>query len=256
LCALRQRNNLMPNLDDLTLSMKLDETLTLGNAVLDLHIVLVIGILLAAGLLAGLASYYMQRRATGSGNVSALLSIIWGWVAALTIPLFLSTISSDLIELGRLRPEKLLVLAGFSFIYVLLSHFIFEAAVLSLKREDSSKSEGGRNIPDPLRSYTVTTVGLTKSLEPSRTALLYGDFQLMEAIAKLEVDYGNMDELIRHCSLDRDQIIGRLAVLKAARLIETRMNEKSELYWKITAKGRHLLDEVAVGEQRRDGNSA
>lgn len=177
-------------------------------------------------------------------------------MVALTVPLFLSAISSDLIELGRLRPDKLLVLAGFTFIYVLLSHFLFEAAVLSLRREDSVKPERGRSISDPLKSYTVTTVGLTKSLEPSRTALLYGDFQLLESIAKMEIDYGNMDELIRHCSLERDQIIGRLAVLKAARLIETRMNHKNELHWRITAKGRQLLDEVAVGEQRGDSNSA
>ncbi len=246
----------MPNFDDSNLLMKLDETLTLGNAVLDLHIALVIGILLGAGLLGGLASYYMQRRATGADNASALLSIIWGWVVALTVPLFLSTISSDLIEMGRLRPDKLLVLSGFTFIYVLLAHFLFEAAVLSLRREARIKPEHGRNKPDLLKSYTVTTLGLSKSVEPSRTALLYGDFQLLEAMAKMEIDYGNMEVLIQHCSLDRDQIIGRLAVLKAARLIETRMNEKSELYWKITAKGRHLLDEVAVGEQRRDGNSA
>jgi hypothetical protein len=49
--------------------------------------------------------------------------------------------------------------------------------------------------------------------------------------------------------LQREQITGRLAVLKSARLIETRMNDKNVLHWIITPRGKQLLDEVMNGQQ-------
>ncbi len=234
--------------------MKLDATLELGAYELDLYLTGIVVLLVAIGTLGGVANYFLQRRVDDPDYVSVSLSVIWGVVAALTIPMFLSMISSDLIDIGRYRPAKLLVLTGFGLFYILMSRYLFEAATASLRHPYSF----GRNQPKELsglatgRGNTVTMAGLTKSLEPSRTALLYGDFQLLEAVAEGHIVYGNLSELLLRCSLDRDQIIGRLAVLKAARLIETRMNHKSVLHWIITAKGRQLLDEVAVGEARRE----
>ncbi len=95
--------------------------LTAGGITLDHYMLLLLAIMLASGVLGGLANYFLAAR-DGTGSAQALAKyVVLGIVAALTVPVFLNMISSDLLALAKARPVDLFVFAGFCLLFVLFS---------------------------------------------------------------------------------------------------------------------------------------
>ncbi len=102
----------------------------MGNAetaaAIDGHLIIILGIMVATGLLGGLANFFLNERDSHSPWGTAGRYMILGVVAALTVPLFLNMMSSHLLEATRLKSSELFVFAGFCLLYVVVSRRFFE----------------------------------------------------------------------------------------------------------------------------------
>ena len=101
---------------------------SLSNS-LDSYMLVVLLIMVAAGILGGIANYYLSERQNDSGRGDWGKFLILGVIAALTVPLFLNMISSNLLEAARTRTVDFFVFAGFCLIYVVVSRRFFEIVV-------------------------------------------------------------------------------------------------------------------------------
>lgn len=95
--------------------------MTAGGIMLDSYMLLLFGIMVFSGLLGGIANYFLSDRGGAFAAKDMFKFAVLGIVAALTVPLFLNMISSDLLAMAKSRPIALFVFAGFCLAFVLFS---------------------------------------------------------------------------------------------------------------------------------------
>lgn len=215
----------------------------LPGTLFDGHMFLVLGIMVAAGVLAGSANYYLTENPDDDARRTWLRYVVFGVVAALTVPLFLNMISSTLLENTRHKPSDVYVFAGFCLVYVLASRRAFELLAqrlldrLEAKRGEASRSGGGGRLQ---------AVEERKAAEPIPVeALSNDDIGILRALAGDSVVYGNLAEVCERTGLARELASQRLATMKALGVLETRINDKNVLLWVVSPRGRAVLEECA-----------
>ncbi|MBV6474605.1 MAG: hypothetical protein MOGDAGHF_00082 [Rhodocyclaceae bacterium] len=237
---------------------------------IDIHLILLLGIMVATGLLGGLANFFLNERDTGTPWRTAGKHMVLGVVAALTVPLFLNMMSSHLLEATRLKSSELFVFAGFCLLYVVVTRRFFENIAANLvrqveqvRREVKHLQYSGERAPlpasalPPLRSEpeAAPEPAPASIVELPRNAVSFGDIELMRAVAEGNAIYGANTGLAAKTTLPKDQVAPRLAALKAMGLIESKIDERNVVRWYLTPKGRSLLDGINAAaslEERRD----
>ena len=96
------------------------------GGLVDSYMLLVLGIMITAGILGGIANYFLAERHAEFAWRDLFKYSVLGVVAALMVPLFLNMISSNLLDLARTRPINLFVFAGFCLIAVIFSRRFLE----------------------------------------------------------------------------------------------------------------------------------
>jgi hypothetical protein len=216
---------------------------------LDGYMLLILLIMLAAGILGGLANYFLSER-HGARREAAKFAIL-GVVAALTVPLFLNMISSNLLEAARTRPVDFFVFAGFCLAYVVATRRVFEnVANKLLGQMDQMKREMGQIQRHEAPRDEFPPEPVLKP-EAAKESLAYNDIEILRALAEESYVYGNLVGLTDKTGLARELVSARLAVLKNLGIIETRINDKSVLHWSVSLKGKQMLDEVLSGQEER-----
>lgn len=237
-------------------------------AQLDAHLAILLGIMIATGLLGGLANYFLNERDSHNPWDSASRHLVLGTVAALTVPLFLNMMSSHLLEAARLNPNELFVFAGFCLIYVVASRRFFDNIAAHLMRQVEQvrrevhhlQQAGGRTPANALPSQAPESDAAAQPasaavVEMPRNAVSFGDIELMRAVGEGNAIYGAHSGLAAKTSLPREQIATRLAALKALGLIESKIDERNVVRWHLTHKGRSLIDGITAAaslEEKRD----
>ena len=117
--------------------MELQGTLqmTAGGITLDNYMLLLLGIMVVTGILGGVANYFMREKDSSVGGKDWVRYAVLGIVTALTVPLFLNMISSDLLAGAKSRPIELFVFAGFCLLFVLFSRRFVESAAAKLLQQ-------------------------------------------------------------------------------------------------------------------------
>ncbi len=238
---------------------------------IDSHLILILCIMVATGILGGVANYFLNERDGASPWRTASKHAVLGVVAALTVPLFLNMISSHMLEATRLKSSELFVFAGFCLLYVVVSRRFFENLAVKLMRQvelvrkDVQHLQEGRGQPAPVVTQSLRAVeaespeSTTQSsvVELPRNAVSYGDIELMRAVGEGNAIYGAMTALSAKTTLPRDQVAPRLAALKNMALIESKIDDKNVVRWHLTPKGKSLLDGIAAAaslEEKRDAS--
>jgi hypothetical protein len=117
--------------------MELQGTLqiTNGGITLDNYMLLLLIIMIVSGVLGGIANYFMTERGNAFSARDLTKYSVLGVVAALTVPLFLNMISSDLLAVAKARPIDLFVFAGFCLLFVLFSRRFVENLAARLMQQ-------------------------------------------------------------------------------------------------------------------------
>jgi predicted transcriptional regulator len=224
---------------------------------IDSHMLLILAIMLAAGILGGAANYFLADRQGEPGRRDWLKYPVLGIVAALTVPLFLNMISSTLLEGARTKPVDFFAFGGFCLIYVVASRRLMENVVQRLlgqmdqvKREVVQlKQQKREEMPAAVVAARVEPVA---AVEPEpREVLSYNDVEILRALAEESFVYGNLAAICERTGQARDFVSQRLTVMKAIGVIETRINDKNVLHWAVSARGKSLLGEILSGQEEK-----
>jgi len=247
----------------------------MGNAeaaaVIDGHLVIILGIMVATGLLGGLANFFLNERDSGAPLSSAFRHMVLGTVAALTVPLFLNMMSSHLLEATRLKSSELFVFAGFCLLYVVVTRRFFENVSAHLMRQVEQVRREVKHLQYSADRSPAPSSAALRASEPEsapepapaavvelpRNAVSFGDIELMRAVAEGNAIYGANTGLAAKTTLPKEQVAARLAALKAMGLIESKIDERNVVRWHLTPKGRSLLDGIDAAaslEEKRDAS--
>ncbi|MGB4467217.1 MAG: YEATS-associated helix-containing protein [Azovibrio sp.] len=244
----------------MNLQQSLQVTSTLGE--FDSHLLLALMVMMIAGVLGGLANHYLaERQGSLAGRQDWRRYLVFGVVTALTAPLLLNMLSSNLLEGARTRPGELYVFAAFCLIYVVAARRIFENPVAlyqqqleplrreleQLRREQETLRQKLEALPVAPMPIEVPQEKPEPRTEP-REVVTYNDVEILRALADESYVYGNLAALTEKTSLGRELISQRLAVLKNVGLIDTRINDKNVLHWVISSRGRQVLTDVLTGQ--------
>lgn len=232
---------------------------------LDGYMLIILLIMVAAGVLGGVANYFLRDRQQESSPQDWAKYSILGVIAALTVPLFLNMISSNLLEAARTRPVDFFVFAGFCLIYVVASRRVFENAANKLLGQMDQMKREMVQIKQQ-RQAIAPTVSPVSREEPSvaadtplpavkpeviKESLSYNDIEILRALSEDSYVYGNLAGLTDKTGLARDLVSSRLTVLKSLGLIETRINDKNVLHWFVSPKGKQMLGDILSGQEDR-----
>ena len=229
---------------------------------LDSYMLIVLLIMIAAGVLGGVANYFLRDRQQESSPQDWAKYSILGVIAALTVPLFLNMISSNLLEAARTRPVDFFVFAGFCLIYVVASRRVFENAankllgqVDQMKREMVQIKQQRQEVAlSALREEPAVAADTPlPAVKPEviKESLSYNDIEILRALSEDSYVYGNLAGLTDKTGLARDLVSSRLTVLKSLGLIETRINDKNVLHWFVSPKGKQMLGDILSGQEDR-----
>lgn len=226
---------------------------------LDGYMLIILLIMIAAGVLGGLANYFLADRQNEHGRGEWGKYPILGVISALTVPLFLNMISSNLLEAARTRPVDFFVFAGFCLIYVVASRRFFENVANRLrgqmdqmKREMAQIKQQQEVVPiardeTPFASEAQSIAALKP--EVVKESLSYNDIEIVRALNDVSYVYGNLAGITDKTGLARDLVSARLTVLKGLGIIETRINEKNVLHWFVSPKGKQVLGDILTGQE-------
>ena len=229
---------------------------------LDSYMLIILLIMIVAGILGGIANFFLSDRGGDSGRRERSKYIILGVISALTVPLFLNMLSSNLLEAARTRPVDFFVFAGFCLIYVVASRRVVENVANRLlgqmdqmKREMSQIRQSSQEAAlAALREEPVTPHEVPQPAakpEAARESLSYNDVEILRALSGESYVYGNLVGITDKTGLARDLVSARLTVLKSLGLIETRINDKNVLHWYVAPKGKQMLGEILAGQEDR-----
>ena len=229
---------------------------------LDSYMLIILLIMIAAGVLGGVANYFLRDRQQESSPQDWAKYSILGVIAALTVPLFLNMISSNLLEAARTRPVDFFVFAGFCLIYVVASRRVFENAankllgqVDQMKREMVQIKQQRQEVAlSALREEPPVAADTPlPAVKPEviKESLSYNDIEILRALSEDSYVYGNLAGLTDKTGLARDLVSSRLTVLKSLGLIETRINDKNVLHWFVSPKGKQMLGDILSGQEDR-----
>ncbi|MBW7901150.1 MAG: hypothetical protein H3C26_06720 [Rhodocyclaceae bacterium] len=224
---------------------------------LDGYMLMVFSIMILTGLLGGVANYFLSDRQGELSPRDGIRYALLGVVSALTVPLFLNMISSNLLEAARTRPVDIFVFAGFCLIYVVASRRVFEnAANRLLAQIDQVRRDVGRikarqaEAPAAPREEPAAVEAVAR-IEPAKETLSYNDVEILRAIAEENYVYGNLAGLTDKTGIGRDLVSNRLTVLKNLGIIETRISDKNVLHWFVSPKGKQMLGEILSQGERK-----
>lgn len=230
-------------------------------ATLDGYMLVILLIMIVAGLLGGLANYFLSDRQAEFGRRDWVKFATLGVIAALTVPLFLNMISSNLLEAARTRPVDFFVFAGFCLIYVVASRRLFENAanrlfmqVDQIKREMGQIKQQRYDASFLLQEEAVSEPVLTvpkAATDVDKESLSYNDVEILRALAEENYVYGNLVGITDKTGLSRDLVSTRLTVLKNLGVIETRINDKNVLHWFVSPRGKQMLGDILSGQEAR-----
>lgn len=221
---------------------------------LDTHMLLILVIMICAGVLGGIANYFLADRQPDPGRRDWLKYPLLGIVAALTVPLFLNMISSTLLEGARTKPVDFFTFAGFCLIYVVAARRLLEnvAQRLSGQLEQVRREVG--HLKQQKQAEQQQTSAREDAPEPKaepREVLSYNDVEILRALSAENFVYGNLVALCERTGLARDFISQRLTVMKTLGVIETRINDKNLLHWGVSSRGKALLGEILGQDEKK-----
>ncbi|OQA33774.1 MAG: hypothetical protein BWY57_00962 [Betaproteobacteria bacterium ADurb.Bin341] len=229
---------------------------TAPSGALDSHMLVIFSIMFLAGILGGIANFFLAERSSDSASRDWMRYPVLGVVAALTVPLFLNMISSTLLEGARTKPTDFYVFAGFCLMYVVASRRLFENVAIKLlaqidqvKRDMQHLKQRREMLPQaPKEEKTEAT---PESKPEPRESLSYSDIEILRALSEESYVYGNLASLCEKTRLGRELVNQRLMVMKSMGVIETRINEKNVLHWFVSPRGKQVLGEIMAAEEKK-----
>lgn len=208
------------------------------------HVMTICAIILVAGILGGIANYFMSNETKTWIAYDLLKSILFGIVASLTVPLFLATLSSDLLTVSQDKPLLYFVFAGFCLIAAIFStKFLQSLADRILKELDAMKRQVNSNTEtvNAIMERTIDdkTVPRTRI---SKLAFTAGD-KMQTLVRSFHDDkyiFRTAKGLAHENNMDESEVTTGLTELEQHGYIRQVPRADGSIAWTLTLKGQRV----------------
>jgi DNA-binding MarR family transcriptional regulator len=214
----------------------------------DTFLILVLVIMVISGILAGLTNYFFSDNQKPWVWQTVLARCFLGIAAALTVPLFLNIISSNLLATAQKNPINLLVFNGICLIFAfVLCRFKDIVFVKQPQKTDKDKKDNTIIIPIKTEYGFETSQRDFLREKMNRTGMSASELKILGSIAAKKHAYTSLVDLLKDPKLIDEKINETLSSLMAKGFVEQRLNKENRLLLYLTPKGNRILTK-ALGE--------
>ena len=205
-------------------------------------LLLVCGVMVLSGILAGIASSFLMENQRPPVLKLAFGYCLLGISAALTVPLFLKIVSSDLLARAQRDPINLFVFNGICLAFAFAA-CRFKEIIFSKRTQKTEKEKKENTIVIPIRTEYgfETTPRQFKRDQTDKDDILSGELKILRSIATKKHGYTNLVNLLKDPNLADEKINETLSSLMAKGLVEQRLNKENKLLLYLTPKGDLIL---------------
>jgi DNA-binding MarR family transcriptional regulator len=211
-------------------------------------LILVLGIMVISGILAGLTNYFFSENQKPQVLQAILGRCLLGIAAALTVPLFLNIISSNLLATAQKNPTNLLVFNGicliFAFVLCRFKEIIF---VKQSRKTEKDKKDNTIIIPIKTDYGFETSQREFLRDKMNRTGMSGSELKILGSIANKKHAHTSLVDLLKDPGLINEKINETLSSLMAKGFVEQRLSQENRLLLYLTPKGHRILTK-ALGE--------
>jgi fluoride ion exporter CrcB/FEX len=209
-----------------------------------LYALTIVLVMLTAGAIGGYASYHLNE----STEKTKTKSITLGIVAATIVPVFLNTISSNLLVEAQTKLDKLFVFSGFCILASVFSRNFLENIYNKVLQQVGDIGKQVRQIEESASEPDIPAgVVPAQLLEENR--LSETEFTLLSMISTGRFTYRSLSGLKKESGLERNEIDGCLNSMLAKKLIESKLNDKKQLRYFLSGEGRQLLGRLSLEQE-------
>lgn len=211
-------------------------------------LILVLGIMVISGILAGLTNYFFSENQKPRVLQAILGRCLLGIAAALTVPLFLNVISSNLLVKSQKNPINLLVFNGICLIFAFVL-CRFKDIVFVKQSQTTEKDKKDNTIIIPIKTeYGFETSQREVSRDKmNRTGMSASELKILGSIAGKKHAHTSLVDLLKDPKLINEKVNETLSSLMAKGFVEQRLSKENRLLLYLTPKGNRILTK-ALGE--------
>ena len=205
-------------------------------------LILVLGIMVISGILAGLTNYFFSENQKPRVLQTILGRCLLGITAALTVPLFLNIISSNLLATAQKSPINLLVFNGICLIFA-FALCRFKEIIFVKQSQKTEKDKKDNTIIIPIKTEYGFETSQREFLRDkiNRTGMSASELKILGSIANKKHAHTSLVDLLKDPELINDKINETLSSLMAKGFVEQRLSKENRLLLYLTPKGDRVL---------------
>ena len=211
-------------------------------------LILVLGIMVISGILAGLTNYFFSENQNPRGLEAILGRCLLGIAAAFTVPLFLNIISSNLLATAHKDPINLLVFNGICLIFAFVL-CRFKEILFAQPSRETDKGKKDNTVIIPIKTEYGFETSQKELLKDKMiwTGMSVSELKILGSIANKKHAHTSLVDLLKDPELIGEKINETLSSLMAKGFVEQRLNKENRLLLYLTPKGNRILTK-ALGE--------
>jgi len=213
-------------------------------------LILVLGIMVISGILAGLTNYFFSENQKPRVLQAILGRCLLGIAAALTVPLFLNIISSNLLATAQKNPINLLVFNGICLIFAFVL-CRFKEIIFVKQSQKTEKGKKDNTIIIPIKTEYGFETSQREFLRDkiNRSEMSASELKILGSIANKKHAHTSLVDLLKDPELINEKINETLSSLMAKGFVEQRLSQENRLLLYLTPKGNRILTK-ALGESQ------
>jgi hypothetical protein len=208
-------------------------------------LILVLGIMVISGILAGLTNHFFSENQNSRVLQAILGRCLLGIAAALTVPLFLNIISSNLLATAQKNPINLLVFNGICLIFAFtLCRFKEMLFVKPSQKTEKDKKDNTIIIPIKTEYDFETSQREFLKGKMDRTEMSASELKILRSISNKKNAHTSLVDLLKDSELINEKINETLSSLMAKGFVEQRLSKENRLLLYLTPKGHRILSKA------------
>lgn len=210
------------------------------------YMILIVGVMIISGASGGIASALLSARDDRLFLRLIIKHTFIGMVTALTIPLLLNLLSSDLLESGQTRPLKLFTLSGLCVICAVFSTRFLDR-IFAGRSKDEAKN--GEEIPQKEDQPARTEERAIKAMHvssPDKTKTTENQSKILRALAGTEDAKMTLADLMRNAEISQKDFDETLSLLMAKGAVAQELSGGNKLQLVLTTRGRQQLNKMSA----------
>lgn len=210
------------------------------------YIVLIVGVMIISGALGGIVSAILSVRDDRLFLGLIIKHTFIGMVTALTVPLLLNMLSSDLLESGHIRPLKLLTLSSSCIIFAIFSTRLLERIFGSRLKDEGKYGQEVHQERDQPAVAAENAVKANHVSSPDKARAMENQSKILWALADAQDAKLNLADLMRNTEISQKDFDETLSLLMAKGAIAQVLSGSNKLQLVLTARGRQQLNKASA----------